>query len=90
MKNCTMQQHIFFSFTDSRAHIHESPDLHVQTGSRLVLACYVLESSAPPDYIYWYRNNNVLNYSPLVNIQDVDHRKETTRYSAFDVACILK
>jgi hypothetical protein len=44
--------------------------LYVQRGSKLLLACFVRESSTWPDYNYWYQNRIVLNYSPLVNIED--------------------
>ena len=50
--------------------MHASRDLHVQTGSKLTLSCAVQSSSAHPDYVYWYRNEDVLNYSPHVKIED--------------------
>ena len=62
---------ITLSISDSRGYIHDSPDLYVQRGSRLLLTCYVRESSSPPDYVYWYQNRLVLNYSPLVTIEDL-------------------
>ncbi|CAB4062974.1 unnamed protein product [Lepeophtheirus salmonis] len=60
-----------FSLTvlDSRAFIQKSADLHVQIGSKLQLSCFVLRPSAPPNYVYWYRNEHVLNYSPSVDIR---------------------
>ena len=60
----------FLLFSDSRAYLHASRDLHVQTGSKLTLSCAVKSSSAHPDYVYWYRNEDVLNYSPHVKIED--------------------
>jgi hypothetical protein len=42
----------------------------VQTGSKLTLSCAVKSSSGDPDYVYWYRNEVVLNYSPHVKIED--------------------
>ena len=44
--------------------------MHVQIGSRIVLTCHVRQASGPPEYVFWYRGSDVLNYSPLVTIQD--------------------
>ncbi len=60
----------FFSSSDSRAHIQKSPDLHVQVGSPLRLSCSVLEPSALPAFVYWYKNDDVLNYNPDVDIEE--------------------
>lgn len=32
------------------------------------LSCSVLDPSASPTFVYWYRDDNVLNYSPTVDI----------------------
>jgi hypothetical protein len=61
----------FFIFLDSRAYIHDSPDLYIQKGSRLLLTCIIKESSSPPDFSYWYQNREVLNYRPQVTIDDL-------------------
>jgi hypothetical protein len=58
------------SLSDSRAHIHDAADLHVQAGSGLSLECSVADASARPDFVYWYRNGDVLNYSPSVRIAE--------------------
>ena len=60
----------FFSLSDSRAVIPESPDLHLEKGSSLKLSCSVLEPSASPTFVYWYRDDTVLNYSPAVEITE--------------------
>ena len=61
---------VFLFFADSRAFIQDSPDMHVQIGSRIVLTCHVRQASGPPEYVFWYRGSDVLNYSPLVKIED--------------------
>lgn len=48
---------------DSRARIGGSGERHVQAGSRLSLSCRIEDCSGPPDYVYWYRDGNVINYS---------------------------
>ncbi len=67
--------------TDSRARIHESPDLHLEKGSRLSLSCSVSDPSAPPSYVYWYRGDTVLNYSPAVTIREPAMTTTTTEQS---------
>ena len=48
---------------DSRAHIAGSVERHVNEGSRLSLVCRIESPSAPPSYVYWYRDGDVVNYS---------------------------
>ena len=52
--------------------------MHLQIGSRIVLTCHVRASSGPPDYVFWYRGSDVLNYSPLVKIEDFYKRDQET------------
>ena len=75
----------FFIFSDSRAYLHASRDLHVQTGSKLTLSCAVKSSSGHPDYVYWYRNEDVLNYSPHVKIEDAKLPNEQPLVSKLSV-----
>ena len=49
--------------SDSRAHIAGSVERHVNEGSRLSLVCRIESPSAPPSYVYWYRDGDVVNYS---------------------------
>ena len=74
-----------FLFADSRAYLHGSRDLHVQTGSKLTLSCAVKSSSGYPDYVYWYRNEDVLNYSPHVKIEDAKSPDEQPLVSKLSV-----
>ncbi|TRY66995.1 hypothetical protein TCAL_13929 [Tigriopus californicus] len=64
---------------NSRAYIQDDRDLHVEKGSRLSLSCSILEPSAPPDYVLWYHDGKVLNYSPLVNILTDTSQAAVTR-----------
>ena len=63
-------------FLDSHAHIQDSADLYVQIGSKLVLTCYVKQSSGPPEYVFWYQGDEVLNYSPKVKIEEFFRKKD--------------
>ena len=62
--------------SDSHAHIQDSADLYVQIGSKLVLTCYVKQSSGPPEYVFWYQGDEVLNYSPKVKIEEFFRQKD--------------
>ena len=67
---------ILLLFPDSRAHISGSVERHVNEGSRLSLVCRIESPSAPPSYVYWYRDGDVVNYSNKegVNIRCVEVR----------------
>ena len=56
--------------------------MHVQIGSRIVLTCHVRQASGPPEYVFWYRGSDVLNYSPLVKIEDFYREDESSSSSA--------
>ena len=81
---------LFIFFPDSRAYLHASRDLHVQTGSQLTLSCAVKRSSGDPDYVYWYRNEDVLNYSPHVKIEDAASPEEQPLVSKLLVENVQK
>ena len=75
----TIYKHTKPFFSDSHAHIQDSTDLHVQIGSKLVLTCYVKQSSGPPEYVFWYQGDEGLNYSPKVKIEEFFHKKEISK-----------
>ena len=77
----TIYKHTKPFFSDSHAHIQDSTDLHVQIGSKLVLTCYVKQSSGPPEYVFWYQGDEVLNYSPKVKIEEFFRKKEISTVS---------
>ena len=54
--------------SDSKARISGSRERHVQSGSRLTLSCRIEEYTGPPTYVFWYRNNEVINYSERKSI----------------------
>ena len=49
--------------TDSYSTIDGSEERHVKAGSRLSLVCRVHDSSGPPSFVFWYRDDTVVNYS---------------------------
>ncbi|XP_042241754.1 zwei Ig domain protein zig-8-like [Homarus americanus] len=45
-----------------KAVISGSPERHVQSGSTISLLCIIEESLSPPQFIFWYHNNKMINY----------------------------
>ncbi|XP_076039393.1 limbic system-associated membrane protein-like [Oratosquilla oratoria] len=45
-----------------RASILVRGDYHVQAGSTITLVCVVEQSPEPPQYIFWYHNDKMINY----------------------------
>ena len=46
-----------------------SEDLYIHEGSPVRLQCRVEDSAGPPAYIYWYKGDQVINYSNLKHIE---------------------
>lgn len=54
---------------ESRAKILGSHDLYMKEGSEVELSCKVVDSPGPPAYIYWYKGEEVINYSTKKGIE---------------------
>ncbi|RWS27222.1 hypothetical protein B4U80_05203, partial [Leptotrombidium deliense] len=48
----------------SKAKIIGGPSLYINSGSGLTLTCEVNDTPGPPDFIFWYHNGEVINYTP--------------------------
>ena len=55
--------------SESRANILGSKDLYMKEGSEVELSCKVVDSPRPPAYIYWYKGEEVINYSTRKGIE---------------------
>ena len=55
--------------SESRAKILGSHDLYMKEGSEVELSCKVVDSPGPPAYIYWYKGEEVINYSTKKGIE---------------------
>ncbi|XP_069192175.1 zwei Ig domain protein zig-8 isoform X2 [Procambarus clarkii] len=66
---------LFFTLkvVEARAVIGGGPEVHVHTGGRLRLHCTVELATEPPDYIFWFHNNTMINYSPRRPLRVVKH-----------------
>ncbi|XP_046399299.1 uncharacterized protein LOC124165818 [Ischnura elegans] len=47
---------------EARAEILGGPDKHVKSGSALRLTCLLRRSTEPPVYVFWYRDDRMINY----------------------------
>ncbi|XP_042243009.1 neurotrimin-like isoform X1 [Homarus americanus] len=45
-----------------QAFILGSKDYHVQLGSTIKLVCVIKQSPTPPQYVFWYHNEHMINY----------------------------
>lgn len=50
------------SFAEARAEISGPSEKYLKPGSILRLTCRVVESIENPLYIFWYQNNQMINY----------------------------
>lgn len=72
----------FFSiclcFAVSKAEILGNSEIFVKSGSDINLTCLVVQSPEPPSFIYWYRNDNVINYSSRGGINVLTEKQTKT------------
>ncbi|XP_018562030.1 Down syndrome cell adhesion molecule-like [Anoplophora glabripennis] len=54
--------------TEASAEIMGSPDLHVRAGSLLRLVCTLRHSTEPPEYVFWYHEQRMINHDPGVSV----------------------
>ncbi|XP_017777363.1 PREDICTED: uncharacterized protein LOC108563253, partial [Nicrophorus vespilloides] len=62
----------------SKAKILGNPELFIKSGSDINLTCIVLQTPDPPNFIYWYRGENVINYSQRGGINVVTEKQTRT------------
>nr|XP_045617719.1 uncharacterized protein LOC123770091 [Procambarus clarkii] len=67
---------LFFTLkvVEARAVVAGGPDIHVHTGVKLTLHCTVELATEPPDYIFWFHNDTMVNYSPTRPLKVVNHQ----------------
>ncbi|XP_025153859.1 uncharacterized protein LOC105189358 isoform X1 [Harpegnathos saltator] len=56
------QRFIWLNTTEAYSMIPGGPDLHVKQGSSLRLECQLMAATELPSYIFWYRENRMINY----------------------------
>ncbi|EZA57120.1 Neuronal growth regulator [Ooceraea biroi] len=56
--------------TEAYSIIPGAPDLHVKQGSSLRLECQLMAATEKPLYVFWYRQNRMINYEePGVDVK---------------------
>ncbi|XP_035710436.1 uncharacterized protein LOC110853104 isoform X2 [Folsomia candida] len=59
--------HVFVAVPE--AFILGNGEYHIQEGSTINLVCIVEKSPKPPDYIFWYHNERMINYDKDRNLR---------------------
>ncbi|XP_050723259.1 uncharacterized protein LOC127001987 [Eriocheir sinensis] len=83
---CQMTTHpptsLFFilKVVEARAVLQGAPEVHVQTGESLRLHCNVQRATDPPQFIFWYHNGSMINYSPPRPLEVVRHHYTSDLY----------
>ncbi|XP_065221852.1 T-lymphocyte activation antigen CD86-like isoform X2 [Planococcus citri] len=62
----------------SKAQIVGNSEIFVKSGSDINLTCVVVQSPEPPSFIYWYKNDNVINYSSRGGINVLTEKQTKT------------
>ncbi|XP_076302574.1 hemicentin-2-like, partial [Lasioglossum baleicum] len=62
----------------SKAKINGNSELHIKSGSDINLTCTVLQTPDPPSFIYWYKDEDVINYSQRGGINVVTEKQTRT------------
>lgn len=64
--------------TEAVAVVDEGPEVHVHTGVKLRLHCRVEEATEEPQYIFWFHNSTMINYSQRRPVKVVKHNHQST------------
>ncbi|KAJ8972916.1 hypothetical protein NQ317_011483 [Molorchus minor] len=54
--------------TEASAEIIGAPDMHIRAGSLLRLVCTLRHSTEPPEYVFWYQEQRMINHDPGVSV----------------------
>ncbi|KAK2722676.1 zwei Ig domain protein zig-8-like [Artemia franciscana] len=57
-----LKHEINLTLTESEAFILGGRDFHVEKGTTISLVCIVEKSLIPPEYVFWYHNERLLNF----------------------------
>lgn len=58
--------------TEAQSQIKEGKKIVAESGSSVNMTCIIDQTTSPPLFVYWYRNDNVLNYKQE-EVEDSDH-----------------
>lgn len=74
-----VSQFVTLNVVVGKAEIIGAPDFHANSGTTLIIMCLISQSPKPPDYVFWYHNDRMINYdSERGGISVVTENGETT------------
>ncbi|XP_030760128.1 lachesin-like [Sitophilus oryzae] len=56
--------------TKAQAEIQGAPDLYIRSGSTLRLVCTLKHSTEPPEFVFWFHEQRMINYDPGVTVKE--------------------
>jgi len=74
-----MSHYVYLKVAEPHTEILGGPNIFIEEGFTMNLTCVVKDSPEPPQYIFWYRNNQPISYSsPRGGISQVTEKGEVT------------
>jgi len=74
-----MSHHVYLTVAEPYTEILGGPDIYLEEGFTMNLTCIVRESPEPPQYIFWYQNEQPISYSsPRGGISQITEKGHTT------------
>jgi len=74
-----LSHYVYLKVAEPHTEIVGSPNIYLEEGATLNLTCLVRESPHPPQYIFWYHNNQPISYnSARGGISQITERGDTT------------
>lgn len=61
-------------------------EMYIKSGNDINLTCVTLQATAPPLFIYWYKNGNIINYAQRGGINIITERQSKTSKLIIDRA----
>jgi len=74
-----MSHHVYLKVAEPYTEILGGPNIYLEEGFTMNLTCIVRDSPEPPQYIFWYQNEQPISYSsPRGGISQITEKGDTT------------
>jgi len=74
-----MSHHVYLKVAEPYTEILGGPNIYLEEGFTMNLTCLVKDSPEPPQYIFWYQNEQPISYSsPRGGISQITEKGDTT------------
>lgn len=74
-----MSHHVYLKVAEPRTEIVGGPNIYLEEGFTMNLTCLVRDSPEPPQYIFWYHNQEPISYnSARGGISQITEKGDTT------------